>query len=213
MRSYAVSPLASFVIHSRWPCTVTPRGTTMLKSASQVVFVDGTITPIRLRTLMMPLLRVFPSRLCHNLRDPGNDGHRDPRHAAPPPRPARRPESEGRMKLDVKTLTTGLQFHGEVEGKRQRYFVLSSARQYFVMSLSRSKRDAGNFNLVGKAVVEKLYRRLRGRPGLTARPGSEPPQRRVPPAAGALHPPFRLGATGPGPIPPPPGPPPPVFLQ
>src|SRR3989441_3515095 len=167
MRSYAVSPLASFVIHSRWPCTVTPRGTTMLKSASQVVFVDGTITPIRLRTLMMPLLRVFPSRLCHNLRDPGNDGHRDPRHAAPPPRPARRPESEGRMKLDVKTLTTGLQFHGEVEGKRQRYFVLFSPRQYFVMSLSRSKRDAGNFNLVSKTAVERLHRRLRGRRNLT----------------------------------------------
>jgi len=42
------------------------------------------------------------------------------------------------MKLDVKTLTKGLEFHGEVEGKRQRYFVLSSPRQYFVMSLSRS---------------------------------------------------------------------------
>src|SRR3989442_7356873 len=197
MRSYAVSPLASFVIHSRWPCTVTPRGTTMLKSASQVVFVDGTITPIRLRTLMMPLLRVFPSRLCHNLRDPGNDGHRDPRHAAPPPRPARRPESEGRMKLDVKTLTTGLQFHGEVEGKRQRYFVLSSARQYFVMSLSRSKRDAGNFNLVGKAVVEKLYRRLRGRRGLTARLVFERSQRGVASAPVALHKLLMPVATGP----------------
>src|SRR2546429_161314 len=66
------------------------------------------------------------------------------------------------MKLDVKTLTRGLEFHGEVEGKRQRYFVLSSPRQYFVMSLSRSKRDAGNFNLVGKAAARRP-RRYRAR--------------------------------------------------
>ena len=73
------------------------------------------------------------------------------------------------MKLSLKSLTTGLQFHGEVEGKRQRYFVLSSDRQYFVMSLSATKRDAGNFNLVSKATVDGLYRRLRGRRGLTAK--------------------------------------------
>src|SRR2546425_10664219 len=91
------------------------------------------------------------------------------------------------MKLDVKTLTTGLQFHGEVEGKRQRYFVLSSARQYFVMSLSRSKRDAGNFNLVGKASVERLHRRLRGRRGLTARPVFRRSQRGGPPPLVALN--------------------------
>src|SRR2546427_4647099 len=96
MRSYAVSPLASFVIHSRWPCTVTPRGTTSVKSASQVVFVDGTITPMRLRTVIgfavgapaqssgarrsaTAPARSFPALLCHNLRHPENDGHRDSR--------------------------------------------------------------------------------------------------------------------------------------
>ena len=54
------------------------------------------------------------------------------------------------MKLSVKSLTTGLTFYGEVHGKRQHYYVLSTAREYFVMSISSSKRDAGNFNLVGK---------------------------------------------------------------
>src|SRR3989442_9721094 len=127
MRSYAVSPLASFVIHSRWPWTVTPRGTTMLKSASQVVFVDGTITPIRFRMLM-----------CHNLADwlicrSSN-------------------LTGGPMKLSVQSLTTGLEYHGEVEGKRQRYFVLSSARQYFVMSLSRRVDGAPGRHLNLRAV-------------------------------------------------------------
>src|SRR2546428_14149932 len=73
------------------------------------------------------------------------------------------------MKLSVDSLTTGLQFHGEVQGKRQHYYVLSSARQYFVMSLSLSKRDAGNFNLVSRSVVDRLQRRLRGRRGPAAR--------------------------------------------
>ena len=73
------------------------------------------------------------------------------------------------LKLSVNSLTTGLTFHGEVQGKRQHYYILSSARQYFVMSVSSSKRDAGNFNLVSKSAVDHLYRRLRGQQGLTAR--------------------------------------------
>ena len=73
------------------------------------------------------------------------------------------------MKLSVDSLTTGLRFHGEVEGKRQHYYVLSSPRQYFVMSLSARKRDSGNFNLVSQSTVDRLHRRLRGRQGLTAR--------------------------------------------
>ena len=73
------------------------------------------------------------------------------------------------MKLNVNSLTKGLTFHGEVQGKRQHYYILSSAHQYFVMSVSNSKRDAGNFNLVGKSAVDHLYRRLRGQQGRTAR--------------------------------------------
>jgi hypothetical protein len=73
------------------------------------------------------------------------------------------------MKLSVDSLTKGLEFHGEVQGKRQRYYILSSPRQYFVMSVSLAKRDAGNFNMVSRTAVDALYRKLRGRRGLTAR--------------------------------------------
>jgi hypothetical protein len=73
------------------------------------------------------------------------------------------------MKLNVRSLIRGLTFHGVVQGKRQQYYVLSSARQYFVMSLSRSKRASGNFNLVAKSAVEHLFRRLKGQQGVTAR--------------------------------------------
>jgi hypothetical protein len=100
------------------------------------------------------------------------------------------------MKLDVGSLTTGLEYHGTVTGKRQRYFVLSDARRYFVMSLSRSKRDAGNFNLVGKAAVDRLHRRLRGRRAPTARVVYERSRRGVPSALAALNMLYVLVATG-----------------
>src|SRR2546428_8206587 len=102
------------------------------------------------------------------------------------------------MKLSVDSLTTGLQFHGEVQGKRQHYYVLSSARQYFVMSLSLSKRDAGNFNLVSRSVVDRLHRRLRGRRGLTARLVLTRSKKRpaVPPPLAALNMLYVLGGTG-----------------
>jgi hypothetical protein len=102
------------------------------------------------------------------------------------------------MKLSLDSLTTGLQFHGEVQGKRQHYYVLSSARQYFVMSLSLSKRDAGNFNLVSRSVVDRLHRRLRGRRGLTARLvfTRSKNRRAVPSPLAALNMLYVLVATG-----------------
>jgi hypothetical protein len=102
------------------------------------------------------------------------------------------------MKLSVDSLTRGLQFHGEVQGKRQHYYVLSSARQYLVMSLSLSKRDAGNFNLVGRAGVDQLHRRLRGRRGLTARQvfARSKNRRAMPSPLAALNMLYVLVATG-----------------
>jgi hypothetical protein len=102
------------------------------------------------------------------------------------------------MKLDVKSLTTGLQFHGEVQGKRQHYYVLSTPRHYFVMSVSASKRSSGNFNLVGKPAVDRLYRRLRGQQGLTARIVFTRSRHRrlVPSPLGALNMLYVLVATG-----------------
>src|SRR5437762_2586184 len=52
MRSMPAAPSSPFVSHSRWPWMVTSRGATSWKSASNVVFVEGTITPMRLRRLM-----------------------------------------------------------------------------------------------------------------------------------------------------------------
>lgn len=73
------------------------------------------------------------------------------------------------MRLSVRSLTRGLEYHGEVEGKRQHYYVLSNSRHYFVMSMSARKRDAGNFNLVPRTAVDRVARRLRGQQAVTAK--------------------------------------------
>ncbi len=102
------------------------------------------------------------------------------------------------MRLSVKGLTRGLEFHDEVQGKRQHYYVLSTPRQYFVMSASLTKRDAGNFNVVSKSAVDRFYRRLRGQQGLTTRTvfARSRNRRLVPSHLAALNMLYILVATG-----------------
>jgi hypothetical protein len=76
--------------------------------------------------------------------------------------------------------------------------VLSSSKQYFVMSVSLRKPGAGNFNLVPRASVDRLYRRIRGRQGLTAKQvyTRSRDRRLVPSALAALNMLYILVATG-----------------
>jgi hypothetical protein len=69
------------------------------------------------------------------------------------------------VQLNLSGLTKGLQYHGDVIGKRQRYFVFSSPSQYLILSMSRTKPGAGNFNVVPRKAVAYLQRRLAGRMG------------------------------------------------
>jgi len=102
------------------------------------------------------------------------------------------------MRLNVRSLTAGLQFHGLTAGKRQQYYVLSDKSRYFVLSESRSKRGAGNFNLVSKAGVERLHKRLRGQQAVTARQVYDRTRtrRQVPTKLAALNMLYVLVATG-----------------
>jgi len=71
--------------------------------------------------------------------------------------------------MNIRSLTTGLHYKGKVEGKRQTYYVFEGASQYLVMSLSRSKPNAGNFNVVATGAVAYAARRFAGKQGLTAK--------------------------------------------
>src|SRR3990172_9300504 len=71
--------------------------------------------------------------------------------------------------MNIRSLASGLLYRGEVEAKRQTYYVFEGKRHFFVMSLSRSKHNAGNFNLVDVDGVEYIARRLGGQQDVTAK--------------------------------------------
>jgi hypothetical protein len=73
------------------------------------------------------------------------------------------------MRLSIVSLTKGMEFVGDVVSKRQHYFVLRATSVYYVLSMSNTKVNSGNFNLVSKRAVDYLLKRLAGRKGVTAK--------------------------------------------
>lgn len=73
------------------------------------------------------------------------------------------------MRLSIRSLTTGMDFVGDVVSKRQYYIVMQAKSVYYVLSMSNAKVNAGNFNLVSKRSVDYLLKRLAGRKGVTAK--------------------------------------------
>lgn len=71
--------------------------------------------------------------------------------------------------MNIRSLTTGLEYKGAVKGKRQTYYVFEGRREFLVMSFSRAKANAGNFNVVSRAAVQYVGQRFGGRQGLTAK--------------------------------------------
>jgi hypothetical protein len=72
--------------------------------------------------------------------------------------------------VNIRSLTRGpLSYQGEVEGKRQTYYVFEAGQYYLIMSLSRSKPNAGNFNVVEVERAAHVARRFAGRKGVTAK--------------------------------------------
>ena len=71
--------------------------------------------------------------------------------------------------MNVSSLTSGLLYRGEVEAKRQTYYIFEGKRHFLVMSFSRSKKNAGNFNVVDAGAAQYVQRRFAGKQALTAR--------------------------------------------
>ena len=71
--------------------------------------------------------------------------------------------------MNIRSLTSELSYRGEVESKRQTYYVFEGKRHYFVMSLSRAKPNAGNFNVVSAEAVDAVAKRFKGRKTVTSK--------------------------------------------
>ena len=70
--------------------------------------------------------------------------------------------------MNIKNLSSGLTFRGNVTGRRQKYYVFEGKDVFFVFSFSRAKPKAGYFNMVTKEAHAYVRKLTRGRQGVTS---------------------------------------------
>lgn len=71
--------------------------------------------------------------------------------------------------MNAKKLVQSLSYIGEARGKRQTYYVFRGNEFFLVLSFSKTKPQAGNFNIVDSKAVEYVLSRFRGKKGVTAK--------------------------------------------
>lgn len=100
--------------------------------------------------------------------------------------------------MNLKRLVQGLSYVGRVDGKRQAYHVFRGGEYFFVMSFSRSKPNAGNFNVVQSDAVEYVRDRFAGSNAVTTSDvvARAKRSRHVPNTLAALNVLYVLAATG-----------------
>lgn len=70
--------------------------------------------------------------------------------------------------MNIKSLSAGLSFRGNVSGRRQKYFIFEGKDSFFVFSFSRAKPKSGYFNMVSTEAVDYVRRLTSGEQGVTA---------------------------------------------
>ncbi len=60
--------------------------------------------------------------------------------------------------MNIKSLSAGLSFRGNVTGRRQKYYVFEGKDSFFVFSFSRVKPKSGYFNMVSSDAVTHVQR-------------------------------------------------------
>jgi hypothetical protein len=71
--------------------------------------------------------------------------------------------------MNIRKLVQGLSYVGEAEGKRQTYYIFRGRDDFMVLSFSKRKPQAGNFNIVDAEAVESVRNRFRGKKGITSK--------------------------------------------
>ena len=70
--------------------------------------------------------------------------------------------------MNLRSLAKGLSYVGEVPAKRQTYHVFEGTKYFLVMSQSRAKRNAGNFNVVRADAVDYVATRFERKKKVTS---------------------------------------------
>lgn len=69
--------------------------------------------------------------------------------------------------MKVKSIVQGLSYVGKANGKRQTYHVFRGEDDFLVLSFSRTKPQAGNFNIVEAEAVDYVRSRFAGAKAVT----------------------------------------------
>jgi hypothetical protein len=69
--------------------------------------------------------------------------------------------------MNAKNLVQGLSYVGRADGKRQTYHVFQGKGYFLVLSFSKTKPRAGNFNVVESEAVEYVRSRFAGAKAVT----------------------------------------------
>jgi hypothetical protein len=69
--------------------------------------------------------------------------------------------------MNVKSLVQTLSYVGKATGKRQTYFVFRGEGDFLVLSFSKTKPQAGNFNIVDAEAVDYVRSRFAGAKAVT----------------------------------------------
>lgn len=70
--------------------------------------------------------------------------------------------------MNVQSLTKGLKYKGEAEGKRQTYYIFEGSGYFSVISFKKDNPTSGNFNVVDSEAVQYVQRKFAGLSGMTA---------------------------------------------
>jgi hypothetical protein len=100
--------------------------------------------------------------------------------------------------MNIRSLVQGLTYLDEVDGKRQTYYVFRGHDYFLVLSFSKTKPQAGNFNIVESEAVEYVRHRFRGKKAVTSNDivAKAKRSRHVPSPLAALNILYVLGALG-----------------
>jgi hypothetical protein len=100
--------------------------------------------------------------------------------------------------MNAKSLVQGLSYVGKVDGKRQTYYVFQGKDYFLVLSFSKTKPRAGNFNVVEPEAVEYVRSRFAGAKAVTVNEVVTKGKRtrHVPSALAALNILYVLAAMG-----------------
>jgi hypothetical protein len=81
--------------------------------------------------------------------------------------------------MNIRSLTSGLLYRGEVGAVRQTYYIFEGKKHFFILSFSRKKPNTGNFNIVDTDAVTYVSKVFSGKRGITSKEiakGSKKPQ-------------------------------------